>query len=95
LDVLDDLAEIKICTHYKFGDRVLDGDMPASLLDLAKCEPQFITLPGWKQSIANINKYEDLPQNAKNYLSKIEELLKVPISWIGNGPEREAMLLKE
>jgi adenylosuccinate synthase len=49
----------------------------------------------WKQDISKMKSYAELPQNAKDYLSTIEDLLHIPISWVGTGPEREAMVLKQ
>ena len=52
------------------------------------------TLPGWKCDISKIRKYEDLPPNAKLYIERIEELIDIPIRWIGVGPERDALITK-
>ena len=54
----------------------------------------FKTLPGWTEDISKVRKFEDLPMNAKNYLSFIEEVTNTPISWIGVGPERDATIQK-
>lgn len=54
----------------------------------------YIVLPGWKQSIVDITRAEELPDNCKKYIGFIEEFLKVPIEWIGVGPGRESMLKK-
>ena len=64
LDVLTGFDTIKICTAYKMGDKIIK-DFPASLEDLSKCEPVYEELQGWNENITNIEKFEDLPENAK------------------------------
>ena len=49
----------------------------------------------WKKDISKITNYKDLPQEAKDYLRRVEELLGVPVTWIGVGPEREAIITKD
>lgn len=66
---------------------------PASLETLAKVKPVYETLPGWQVSTKNIRKFEDLPQAAKNYITRIEELLGAPIFWIGVGADRADMVI--
>lgn len=68
--------------------------MPSNIDELAAVKVQYTTVPGWKKDITKISKYEELPANAKAYISTIEELLGVPVSWIGTGPAREAMIKK-
>lgn len=94
LDVLDDLDEIQIGARYKLNGKVIDY-MPSVIEEYAKVEVEYESMPGWKTSIASITDYNKLPQNAKNYLNRLEELLGVPVSWVGTGPERESMALKE
>jgi adenylosuccinate synthase len=62
---------------------------------LAKVEVQYTTLPGWKQSIADVREYEQLPENCRKYVEWVEVKLGVPIEWIGVGPDREAMVHKK
>ncbi len=62
---------------------------PASLEDLAKCEPVYEEFDGWDESIKDARKYEDIPENAKIYLRKIEEFTGVRISIISVGPKRD------
>ena len=61
----------------------------------AGIEVEYITMPGWKTSISAIRNFEDLPINAQNYVTKIEELLGIPFGWVGVGPERESMILRK
>lgn len=70
--------------------------MPAAdLEELAKVDVVYVTLPGWKKSIANARTIEDLPENCQKYVGFIEQFLGVPIEWIGVGPGRESMVKKQ
>lgn len=91
LDVLDDLDEIKIGVKYTLDGQVLDS-FPADLSQLARVVVDYETLPGWKQDISNVRKFEDLPVNAQNYVRRIEELVGAPVQWIGVGAARDAMV---
>ncbi len=92
LDVLDDLDTIDICTAYDYkGTRI--EDFPADLDVLAECKPICETLPGWKENISKIRKYDDLPQNTKNYLKRIEELTETKIDIVSVGPGREETII--
>jgi len=93
LDVLDDLAEIKIGVKYMVDGKELPG-FPADLEILDKVAVEYVTLPGWKTSITSATDYEDLPSNCKKYVEFIQEFLKVPVQWIGVGPGRESMIKK-
>ncbi len=95
LDVLSTVKELKICTSYKLNGQVINH-MPGSLPDFVKCEPVYITLPGWDEDITNVTSFEELPQNAKNYLRKIEEITKTEIAIFSVGPDRkQTIVLKE
>ena len=87
LDVLDSLDELKICTGYKAGNKMIEY-FPADLKTLSEIEPVYETHPGWKTSTVNIKKYKDLPDNAKKYLNRISELTDVEIEIISVGPDR-------
>ena len=94
LDVLDDLDEIKICTGYEHnGEKIFD--FPPEIKTLQECTPVYETHPGWKQDISGITDFNNLPDKAKNYLARIEELSKVKIKIVSVGPEREATIIKE
>ncbi|KAF7296582.1 Adenylosuccinate synthetase [Mycena chlorophos] len=93
LDVLDGLEEIQIGVEYTVDGVPLQG-FPADLGVLARVEVRYVTLPGWKTSISAVREYGELPENCKAYVEYIEGFLKVPIKWIGVGPERDAMLAK-
>ena len=61
--------------------------------DMEKCEPVYEELPGWKESSQGVRDYHDLPVNARAYLSRISELLALPIDMISTGVEREDMIV--
>lgn len=87
IDTLAGLDTLKICIGYNFNGKVIDY-VPASLEDLAKCEPIYEEFKGWDESIENARSYEDLPENAKIYLKKIEEFTGTKISIVSVGPKR-------
>jgi adenylosuccinate synthase len=88
LDVLDQMSSIKVCTAYKIGSETTDT-MPASGLDLARAEPVYQELPGWKTDTSGVRSFDDLPKEAQNYVHFIQEQLGVPLCLISVGPERE------
>ncbi|KAF6062731.1 adenylosuccinate synthase [Candida albicans] len=87
-------CEIEVGVAYKLNGKELPS-FPEDLIDLAKVEVVYKKFPGWEQDITGIKKYEDLPENAKNYLKFIEDYLQVPIQWVGTGPARDSMLEKK
>lgn len=91
VDILDDLDEIKIGVNYLKNGEIMKH-YPSSEQDYVGVEVEYLTMPGWKTDISNCRRFEDLPQNAQNYVLKIEELLGVPIWWIGVGQARLAMV---
>ena len=90
IDVFDTFDEIKICTAYKDcrNDNVYTS-YPTDVFIHKYLEPIYETMPGWKTSLSDIRKYEDLPENAKNYIAKVEDLIGAPIGIISVGPDRE------
>lgn len=88
IDTLAGLEKLKVCVGYKFDGKVIDY-FPASLEDLAKCEPVYEEFDGWDDSVAEARAYEELPENAKKYLNRIAEFTDTKISIIGVGPKRE------
>jgi adenylosuccinate synthase len=87
LDVLDTFPTIKICTAYNLRGQTMHS-LPATLSDLAACEPIYEEIKGWECSTTGINHYEDLPQEAKAYLKRLEDLLETPIVMVSVSPER-------
>jgi len=94
LDVLDGLDEVKICVGYKLGDDVFKVP-PMRVEQYADCEAVYEVMPGWSDSTAGITDIDVIPEAARAYLRRIEELLLVPIDIISTGPDRdETIILK-
>ena len=94
LDVLTGFDTIKICTAYKMGDKILT-EFPASLEDLAKCEPVYEELEGWSEDLTAVENYDDLPENAKKYVERIEELTGVSVDMVSVGPKRTQTIVRK
>ncbi len=94
LDVLDELDEIKMCVQYDLDGKKIDH-LPASVEDQLKIKPVYKTFPGWKKSTKGIKVIEDLPDNAKNYISQVEDFIGTKISSVSTSPEREDTILIE
>jgi adenylosuccinate synthase len=94
LDVLTGFDTVKICTSYKMGDKILK-EFPASLEDLAKCEPIYEELEGWSEDLTGMETYEELPENAKKYIAKIEELVGVSVDMVSVGPNRAQTIIRK
>ncbi|MGA7144839.1 MAG: adenylosuccinate synthase [Desulfobacterales bacterium] len=92
LDVLDGLKDLKICTGYEYTGKTI-SDFPASLKILGSCKPVYDVLPGWQEDISGIRKFKDLPENAKMYLSRIQQLTETPIDIVSVGPAREETIV--
>jgi adenylosuccinate synthase len=94
LDVLDDLPSVKICTGYRHPSapgevmHYWEGDAGW----LAYVEPLYIELPGWRQSTKSVRNFDQLPEVARTYVRKIEELVNVRVSIISVGPGREEII---
>src|SRR5256712_11527563 len=87
LDVLDTFPTIKICTAYNLHGKTIHSP-PATLSDLAACEPIYEEVKGWECSTTGINHYEGLPEEAKAYLKRLEGLLETPIVMVSVSPQR-------
>ena len=94
LDVLSAVDELKLCTGYFIGGKEIDY-MPSTVAELEKVEPQFITMPSWKEDISSIRNYDELPLNCRRYLETIEEKLGVKIAMVSVGPDKEATISRE
>ncbi len=92
LDVLDGLETLKIAVTYDYqGQSVMVP--PAGADNFEACEPVYIEMPGWRESTMGLKSYDDLPDAAKSYLKKIEELSGVPIDIVSTGPDREETIV--
>lgn len=92
LDALGYLDEIPVCVAYELDGKRLDAFPPTA--QLKRCKPILEKLPGWKCDIRGIKKYEDLPENARNYVEFAEKALGVPVTMVSNGPSREDIIYR-
>jgi len=88
LDVLDGLDRIDICTAYQCGSRRLT-EFPSDIGQLAACEPVYETMPGWPSPTKGIRRFEDLPEAARRYIARLEEVSGVRAALISTGSERD------
>lgn len=94
LDVLSGFEKIKICTAYKYKKEVYKN-LPCHQTILHKCTPVYEEFEGWTEDLTDIKKYEDLPPAAKKYIESIEEIIKVPVSMVSVGPERNQIIIRD
>jgi len=92
LDVLDGLAEIRICIRYAIGGGTADL-IPTGADQVARCEPIYETLPGWSESTVGAKTFSALPAAARAYLQRIEALTEVPIAMVSTGADRDETIL--
>ena len=93
LDVLGYLDEIPVCIGYEIDGEVTT-DFPVTPM-LERARPVLKTLPGWKEDIRGIRKYEELPENCRRYVEFIEQQIGYPITMVSNGPGREDIIYRE
>jgi adenylosuccinate synthase len=93
LDVLDELEAISICVGYEIDGKAISG-VPVLVDRFAECKPVYEELPGWQDSTVGITRFDDLPDKARGYLSRLEELAGVPVDIISTGPDREQTIIK-
>ena len=93
LDVLDGLSEIKLCTQYRYGDRMLN-EVPASVARLACCQPQYETLSGWSRPTAGLRRFEDLPAEARRYIARLEEVTGQTVAVVSTGSDRHDTIIR-
>lgn len=92
LDVLSGLDTIKICTAYELDGKQIQTP-PSTIASLARCKPVFIEMPGWKEDISGYREFDELPENAKNYVRKLEEVTGTPVGMISVGPDRKQTII--
>ena len=74
--------------RLSFGDKTITH-FPSSISELEKCEPVYEEYPGWKTDTSGITKWEDMPQEAKTFITRLSELMGCPVNLVSVGPERE------
>lgn len=92
LDVLDGLSELQLCVGYELDGEKIDI-LPMGADDIARCQPIYEVLPGWTDSTVGVTDYQKLPQNARRYLTRIEEVTGVPIHIISTSPDRDHTIM--
>jgi adenylosuccinate synthase len=93
LDVLDELKKIKICTAYQYKGKTIKN-FPTDLDVLWKAKPVYEESDGWQRPISGIKKFRDLPPNARKYIKRLEELLKVGVKYISVGTKRDQIIVR-
>jgi adenylosuccinate synthase len=93
LDILSGLAEIPVATAWRI-DGKLTHEFPMTLEEVARAEPIYETLPGWREDVSGVRSYDALPANARRYVERIESLVGVPIDVISVGPDRDQTITR-
>lgn len=94
LDILRGLPTLLVCSAYRRGDHRFD-DLPGTPAELGDLTPDYESLDGWDQDVCQLRSWELLPQAARAYLQRLEQLAGVPIRWISVGPERSQLIVRE
>jgi len=92
LDVLSDFDTIKVCTGYTFQGKALET-LPAALETFENCQPVYEELPGWRTDITGAQSFEELPENARKYVRRLEELAGCQIVMVSVGPRRDQTII--
>ena len=92
LDVLDKLAEIKVCVGYELNGKRIDI-LPLDADDVAACVPIYDSFPGWSESTFGVTQWDKLPANARRYLERVQQFIGAPIDMVSTGPDREHTIL--
>jgi adenylosuccinate synthase len=92
LDVLSDFDMIKVCTGYTYQGTVLET-LPAALETFENCQPVYEELPGWRTDITGAKSFDELPENARRYVRRLEELAGCPIVMVSVGPRRDQTIV--
>ena len=93
LDVLDELETIQICVGYAIDGKPIAG-LPVVVDRFAECKPIYEEWAGWQESTVGVTAFDKLPEKARAYLARIEELAGVPVDIISTGPDREQTIVK-
>ncbi|MFT3955607.1 MAG: adenylosuccinate synthase [Piscinibacter sp.] len=92
LDVLDGLAEIKVCVGYELRGQRIDI-LPLDADDVAACVPIYDSFPGWTETTFGVTEWDKLPLNARRYLERVQQFIGAPIDMVSTGPDREHTIL--
>lgn len=93
-DVLSGLDTLKICTAYELDGKQIDY-VPSTISALERCRPVYLEMPGWSEDITSVTSYDSLPENAKRYISKIEDLTNTEVAVVSVGPDRTQTIMRK
>ena len=93
LDVMDGIENINICVGYELPDGSKTDILPCGSDAVETCKPIYETMPGWSESTFGVKEYDKLPENAKAYLKRIEEVCGAPVAIVSTGPDREETIV--
>lgn len=94
LDVMDGIENINICIGYELDGKKIDL-LPIGADDVSGCKPIYETVPGWTESTFGVKTWDGLPENAQNYLKRLEAVCGVPVAIVSTGPERDETIVIE
>jgi adenylosuccinate synthase len=94
LDVLDGLDRVEICTSYRHDSRTFT-EFPSDIVRLGRCEPVYESMPGWSTPTRGIRRYEDLPENARRYVARLEEVSGVRAAIVSTGSDRDDTIVRD
>jgi adenylosuccinate synthase len=92
VDIFDKFPSVKVCIAYRMEGKTITH-FPSSISELEKCEPVYEEYPGWKTDTSGITKWEDLPQEARTFITRLSELMGCPVNLVSVGPEREQTII--
>ena len=98
LDVLNDVDTVKFALKYNLKDgsetQVFQKSLPAKLDDWEKMEPEYEEMPGWKQDLSQIDSFDRLPINAKNFVQRLEQVSKKQFRFVGVSDDKQEGILR-
>jgi adenylosuccinate synthase len=94
LDVLSTVETLRIATGYILDNQIIKT-VPPRIEDFERCKPTYLEMDGWTENLSNVKTYEELPENAKKYLDKLEEIIGVPIVMFSVGPDRTQTIVRK
>ncbi len=92
LDTLSGIPVLKMCVGYEKPDGTILKDFPASLEELSDCKPVYEEFEGFNEDISGLTEYDQLPENCKKYIARLEEVCECRVAMVGNGPDRTQIL---
>jgi adenylosuccinate synthase len=95
IDILSGIETLKVCTYYQHPTLGRIDYFPWDVEVLEQCTPAYAAFPGWSEDVTGITEWNKLPKNAQQYLKALEEITCCPILWIGTGPGRHEMIIRE